>query len=266
MAPRSAPRLIVLATTRSPTRLQSKPVGIMPPHVAGEAVTGDPADLCADKLDGAHQRIGQQQRPSHGVAELGAGLGIGGDAAGVVVRGTRDQSRAHDVAQLWPSRLFDHVGLCRHGHIGHRSGSGHGSGRPWTKPGASDLVPNWEKSFPAVGTRSIRSFRDEPCTESGKFQIRCQSRRGAGWTAVFGGSLFSIAMVLWRPGCATGSPWPPPGVPLRGLQRLRPPFFYRSACLRAPLVELRQVLAACRAARDYRPRRGSSAHRPSRPG
>ena len=56
-----------------------------------------------------HQRIGEQQRPSQAVAELRAGLGIGRDAAGVVVRGAGDQARPHDIAQLRPFWLLDLV-------------------------------------------------------------------------------------------------------------------------------------------------------------
>jgi hypothetical protein len=41
--------------------------------------------LGADHLDGANQRVGQQERPPEAVPELGTRLRIGGDAAGIVV-------------------------------------------------------------------------------------------------------------------------------------------------------------------------------------
>jgi hypothetical protein len=82
---------------------------MMAPHVAGETPAGDPANMCADQLDRAHQRIGEQQRPPQAVAELRACLGISGDAAGIVVRSAGDQAGAHNIAQLRPFRLLDHV-------------------------------------------------------------------------------------------------------------------------------------------------------------
>ena len=45
----------------------------------------------ADLLDRRHQRAGEQHDPAHRVAELRAGLRIGGDAAGIVVGGAGDQ-------------------------------------------------------------------------------------------------------------------------------------------------------------------------------
>jgi hypothetical protein len=77
--------------------------------VSSQASSRDSADLSADQLDRAHQRIGEQQRPSQAVTELRAGLGIGGNAAGIVVRCARDQSWAQDVAQRWPFPLIDGV-------------------------------------------------------------------------------------------------------------------------------------------------------------
>ena len=67
---------------------------IIAAHVLGEAISGDPSHPGADHLDRAHQRIGQQKRPTQRIAKLRPGLGIGGDAAWVVVRGSSDQARA----------------------------------------------------------------------------------------------------------------------------------------------------------------------------
>jgi hypothetical protein len=82
----------------------------MAAHIAGEALSGNPANLCADHLYCAHKRVGKQERPSQGVAELGASLRIGGYATGIVVRGPGDEARTHDVGELRPVRLFDLVG------------------------------------------------------------------------------------------------------------------------------------------------------------
>jgi hypothetical protein len=48
------------------------------------------ANLRADHLDRAHERIGEHERPPQGIAELRAGPGIGGYAAGIIVRGAGD--------------------------------------------------------------------------------------------------------------------------------------------------------------------------------
>ena len=92
IAPRSAPILIVLATSSSATTPCSSQPRIVPAQVAGDAVAGRPADPGADLLDRRHQRIGEQQRPADAEAELRAGLAIGGDAAGIVVGGAGDEA------------------------------------------------------------------------------------------------------------------------------------------------------------------------------
>ena len=89
----------------------------MPTHISGETSTRYPAHLSADQLDCAHQRIGEEQRPAHAVAELRAGLGIGGDAAGVVVRSAGDQAGSHDVPPARPLRLLDRLGRRSDRHI-----------------------------------------------------------------------------------------------------------------------------------------------------
>ena len=55
-------------------------------------------------------RIGEQERPTQGVAKLRAGLRIGGYAAGIVVRRTGDEAGTHDIGELRALRLFDLVG------------------------------------------------------------------------------------------------------------------------------------------------------------
>ena len=71
---------------------------------------GHPADIGADHLDRAHQRIGEKQRPDQAVAELRAGLRIGGDAAGVVVGSAGDEARTEDVGKPRPVRLLNLIG------------------------------------------------------------------------------------------------------------------------------------------------------------
>src|SRR5271156_1000436 len=82
----------------------------MAAHIGDEALTGNAANLCADHLDCAHERVGKQERPSQGVAELGASLRVGGYATWIVVRGPGDEAGAHDIIELRPVRLFDLVG------------------------------------------------------------------------------------------------------------------------------------------------------------
>ena len=82
---------------------------IMTAHIAGETFSGHATYLRADYLDRAHQRVGKQQRPSQGVAELCAGVRKGGHSARIVVRRARDKARPHDIGELRPIRLFDLV-------------------------------------------------------------------------------------------------------------------------------------------------------------
>ncbi len=74
---------------------------------ARDAVAGHPADARADLLDRAHQRPAKHQHPAQAKAELCARLGIGGDAARIVVGGARDQARAQDLEKLGPLGLLD---------------------------------------------------------------------------------------------------------------------------------------------------------------
>ena len=78
---------------------RSSQARVMRADVAGDALAGDPADARADFLDRRHQREAEQHHPAHRIAELRAGLRVGGDAAGVVVGGAGDQSRAEPCEQ-----------------------------------------------------------------------------------------------------------------------------------------------------------------------
>jgi hypothetical protein len=87
------------------------PPGHHPVHVLGETPAGHPADVGADQLDRAHQREGQDHGPEQAVAELGAGLGIGGDTAGVVVGGAGNQPRSeltHPARIRFPAIIRHH--------------------------------------------------------------------------------------------------------------------------------------------------------------
>ncbi len=61
--------------------------------VAGHSAPGRATDPATDLLNGRHQWIAEQHRPGNAEAELRAHLGVSGDAAGIVVRGTRNVSR-----------------------------------------------------------------------------------------------------------------------------------------------------------------------------
>lgn len=76
-----------------------KPVRVVLAEVSGEAATRRSADASAYHLDRGHQRIGEQHRPGQRISELGSGLAVGGDPAGIVVGRTRNQSRSESVQQ-----------------------------------------------------------------------------------------------------------------------------------------------------------------------
>jgi hypothetical protein len=78
-------------------------------HVARQAHSGHAADLRADHLNGAHQRVGQEQRPNQAQSKLGAGLRIGCDAAGIVIGGAGDEAGSQYIGQprtIGPLDLF----------------------------------------------------------------------------------------------------------------------------------------------------------------
>ena len=83
----------------------------MPAHVAGETSARNSADLRADHLNRAHQRIGEKKRPTEAVTELRARLRIGRNSARIVVRRPRDETRTQHIAKLWPLWLFKLVSL-----------------------------------------------------------------------------------------------------------------------------------------------------------
>ena len=72
---------------QQPDQDENKGLGKDIPDILRQAAAGHPADLCADKLNGSHQRIGQDHRPEHIEAELGPRLGIGGDSAWITLGG-----------------------------------------------------------------------------------------------------------------------------------------------------------------------------------
>ena len=71
-----------------------QPGRIVRADIAGDPHSGHTADAGADLLDRGHQREGEQHHPAHAKAELCPSLGVGGDAAGIVVRRAGDQPRA----------------------------------------------------------------------------------------------------------------------------------------------------------------------------
>ena len=93
MAATSAAMLSVLAISSSSTTPCSTSGGNAALILAASPLPGDPADARAHGLDRGHQRIGQRHRPEHVEAELRARLGIGGDAARVVVGDAGDEAR-----------------------------------------------------------------------------------------------------------------------------------------------------------------------------
>jgi hypothetical protein len=81
----------------------------VPAQISGDAKAGDAADPRADLLDRRNQRIAEHQRPGQAVAELCTDLGIGGDAAGIVVRRAGDEARPQHLEQLSLGRCLGGV-------------------------------------------------------------------------------------------------------------------------------------------------------------
>jgi len=80
-----------------------QPVGIVLAQIAGDPFPRRTADPGADLLDRRDQRVGEQHDPRDREAELGAGLAIGRDSAGVIVGRSRDEPRAEHADE---TRLF----------------------------------------------------------------------------------------------------------------------------------------------------------------
>jgi hypothetical protein len=79
---------------QQPDHDQNEGLGEDISHILCQAAASHPADLRANKLNGSHQRIGQDHRPEHIKAELGSRLGIGGNSARIIVSSSRDEARA----------------------------------------------------------------------------------------------------------------------------------------------------------------------------
>ncbi len=68
-------------------------------QVASDAAACDAPDLCADLLDGRHQRIRKHHGPEQPIAELRSDLGIRRNAAWVVIGRPRHQPRPQRLQQ-----------------------------------------------------------------------------------------------------------------------------------------------------------------------
>ena len=64
----------------------------MTAKILGDAVAGHAADPRGDLLDRGHQRKAEQHGPGEAIAELGADLAVGRDAARIVVGRAGDQA------------------------------------------------------------------------------------------------------------------------------------------------------------------------------
>ena len=83
---------------------QLQPARVVATDVVRETPAGGAADARADQLDGRHQRPGQHGGPQQAVAEGGAGLRVGGDAARIVVGGAGDQAGTEVTQPRLPAR------------------------------------------------------------------------------------------------------------------------------------------------------------------
>src|SRR3954453_20264684 len=78
-------------------------------EVAGNAMPRGAAEAGADLLDRHHQRIGQQHCPADAEAELRAGLAVGADARGIVVRRASDEPWPEDADESPDGAGFDRL-------------------------------------------------------------------------------------------------------------------------------------------------------------
>src|SRR4029077_16056919 len=116
IAAMSAAMLSVLAMSKSPTRACSSMAGIALPRLGATPrpvtahVRARPGAV-PDQLNGDHERRGQEHRPAQRVAELGAALGIGGDAAWIVIGGAGDQAGPeHGKQRFYRPAFLSHKG------------------------------------------------------------------------------------------------------------------------------------------------------------
>lgn len=73
----------------------------MAAQIGGNAATGRAADPGANRLDSDHQGPSYQQRPAEGEAELGAGLRVSGDPAGIIVGSAGDETGPQSLQQVF---------------------------------------------------------------------------------------------------------------------------------------------------------------------
>ena len=92
-------------------------------HVAGKTAAGDAADAGADRLHRHHQWPGQHHGPQQAETFAGARLGIGGDAAGIVVGRAGDDARPQPLEQSLEAPTRAGLGLGDR-HYSVRNGSG----------------------------------------------------------------------------------------------------------------------------------------------
>ena len=69
---------------------EEEPTWIGPEKICRNPSTGYPSDIATGFLDSYHKRVAEEHGPQHSVAELGTDLGIGGNAAGIIVRRAGD--------------------------------------------------------------------------------------------------------------------------------------------------------------------------------
>jgi hypothetical protein len=79
---------------QQPDQDQNERLGEDISHILRQAAASHAADLRADKLNGSHQRIGQDHRPEQIKAELGSRLGICGNSTWIIVSSPGHEARA----------------------------------------------------------------------------------------------------------------------------------------------------------------------------
>jgi len=76
--------------------------GMMLAHVSSNSDPRNSADTGRDFLHRGHEGIGEQHHPEHAISELSSGLGVCGDSARVVVRGSCNKTWTEFLKKRFP--------------------------------------------------------------------------------------------------------------------------------------------------------------------
>ena len=189
----------MLATSSSPT-MGRRAARIVAAHVAGEPAPGDAPDLRADRLDRAHQRIGEQQGPTQR-SRTARRPGNRWRCRWVVVGRARNQARPHDVGELRPPGCLTWLGDERMTSMKLSPASARGNLKS-NFGGATLFLPRGLR--PSWGTSRKGATRSGESTPQGPWRARSPCRRLRGEAPVLSNAVVPYANCGGRAatGCA----------------------------------------------------------------